>query len=74
MTEEDLYYIYSFEHGAWWKPNKNGYTDSLDKAGKYTKEEAYKMCAFANWVSLEEVPVAVAYFEYQKTNDFLNKK
>jgi len=36
MTE---YYIWSYEHNAWWKPNSIGYTIDLRQAGRYTAEQ-----------------------------------
>ena len=34
------YVIWSEEHGRWWLGSKNGYTDSLLKAGRFSEEEA----------------------------------
>lgn len=60
------YLIWSIEHTAWWRPNANGYTASYSVAGRYTKEEAFRISARANWASLHEVPVPEDFFEYQK--------
>lgn len=62
---DDIYFIWSIEHNAWWKPNSNGYTDSFSKAGQYTKDEAYKIAARANWSTLNEVPVPANFFDFQ---------
>lgn len=45
---EKLWYIWSFEHGGYWKPNMNGYTEKLDYAGKYSFKEALKIVESAN--------------------------
>lgn len=61
----DEYFIWSIEHDGWWKPNKSGYCASWSSAGRYSKEEAFKISARANWDSLSEVPVPISFFEYQ---------
>ncbi len=47
------YLIESMEHTiddtiAWWKPNNSGYTCSVDLAGRYSKDDAEKICEGAN--------------------------
>lgn len=49
MKEE--FYIWSFEHDAWWKPNSFGYTRSITEAGKYPLSEALNICKNANVIS-----------------------
>lgn len=44
----DAYVIWSFEHDAWWRPGRMGYTPELDAAGRYTKAEAEEIVADAN--------------------------
>lgn len=34
------YLIYSFEHDAWWRPDRRGYTRNIDEAGRYSATEA----------------------------------
>lgn len=34
------YLIWSFKHGLWWAPNRQGYTPHMVQAGRYTAEEA----------------------------------
>lgn len=34
------YLIWSNEHNAWWKPNRQGYTPELAGAGEYEEREA----------------------------------
>lgn len=36
--------IKSNEHISWWKPNGLGYTICIDKAGRYTEEQARSIC------------------------------
>ncbi len=36
----DLYLIWSNEHRAWWRPNRLGYTEFHERAGRYTRDEA----------------------------------
>lgn len=43
-----LFLIYSFEHRAWWAPDRNGYVDRRIAAGRYTFEEAVSICKQAN--------------------------
>jgi hypothetical protein len=40
--------IWSDEHGAWWMPNASGYTRKLSDAGRYSLEQATKICITAN--------------------------
>jgi hypothetical protein len=42
------YYIWSMEHGAYWRPNGNGYTTDRSQAGIYTEAEAIDYCERAN--------------------------
>lgn len=38
------YLIWSNDHGAFWRPNRAGYTQDMNQAGRYAKEEADKIC------------------------------
>jgi len=44
----NAYLIWSEEHGAWWKPESSGYTDSIKEAGRYTKAQAFQIIHDAN--------------------------
>lgn len=44
----DPWVIWSFEHNAWWKPDRRGYTPDLIFAGVYSKEEADEIERDAN--------------------------
>jgi len=35
-----MYLIWSFGLNAWWAPDRCGYTESLDVAGRYSKTES----------------------------------
>lgn len=63
---EEQYLIWSIEHDGWWRQNKSGYTASYDMAGRYSRDEAFKISARANWSSLNEVPVPESFFLFQK--------
>jgi hypothetical protein len=34
------YVIWSFEHRQWWRADRQGYTEHLSEAGRYSAEEA----------------------------------
>lgn len=46
--EEEFYIVMKSPHGSdyalFWRPNREGYTRVLDRAGRYSKEEAEKIC------------------------------
>lgn len=42
------YLIWSFEHDAWWKPDRAGYTPDRDEAGRYPDLEAIAIVMRAN--------------------------
>jgi hypothetical protein len=53
--ENTLWFIWSIEHGAWWKPRHNGYTELLSEAGLYKYREALKIVEGAN-IGLHDEP------------------
>ena len=55
MTTE-LYLIWSNEHRAWWRPNSRGYTAHLEKAGRYSRNDALALCRTRDQVPGEPMP------------------
>lgn len=41
--------VYSREHNAWWRPGGGGYTVKITEAGRFTLDEATKICEEASW-------------------------
>lgn len=56
------YLIWSFEHNAWWKWARNGYTKTVGAAGVYSQAEACDICVDANRTGVNEAMVPVAFF------------
>jgi hypothetical protein len=46
--------VWSYEHDAWWRPGRWGYTPNLDEAGHYSEAEAKQIEADANIVTINE--------------------
>lgn len=44
-----MYYIWSIEHNAWWKPAERGYSKYLGEAGQYPERLAIDICRKANF-------------------------
>jgi hypothetical protein len=40
--------VWSEEHGAWWRPGRSGYTQSIREAGRYSLDEAAEIVEKAN--------------------------
>lgn len=55
------YVIWSFEHSAWWGPNKCGYTSDLASAGRYSIEVAGRIVVSS--ILQEEVAILLAIAE-----------
>ena len=36
----NTFVVWSWEHRAWWRADRKGYTESLNEAGHYTFDEA----------------------------------
>ena len=47
-TQEQMFLIWSNEHNAWWRGQRNGYTKARSDAGRYTLLEACKILEAAN--------------------------
>lgn len=45
---EEPYLIWSNEHKKWWCPYGEGYTNLVQKAGRYSSEKAIDICNDAN--------------------------
>lgn len=46
---QPMFLIWSFEHDAWWAPERCGYTKDINKAGMYGLEEAAQICIDASY-------------------------
>jgi hypothetical protein len=46
--------VWSFEHNAWWRPHRWGYTADVHEAGRYTEFEAKVIELHANIVRIHE--------------------
>ena len=38
--KDALFVIWSWEHHSWWAPNRQGYAEHLEQAGRYSFQEA----------------------------------
>ncbi len=47
-TQEQMFLIWSNEHGVWWRSKCSGYTKARSDAGRYALEEASKIIEYAN--------------------------
>jgi hypothetical protein len=61
-VETDEYLIWSNEHRGWWRPDSRGYSPGLREAGRYTREQAMRICREAVFTSMHvgmisEIPV-----------------
>lgn len=43
------YLVWSNEHRSWWRPHSCGYTGVISAAGRYTYDEAKRICENANF-------------------------
>lgn len=62
----DVYLILSHEHSAWWGPGHCGHVHTIAEAGRYTHEEAMRICrgampeTMAELLTPPELPVRLA--------------
>ncbi len=68
MTNDDIYLIWSHEHGAWWAPGEQGYVTAYTKAGHYTRDRALAICTRAMFRTTfyqapNEIPVRLKDFK-----------
>ena len=58
--DDDLFVIWSIEHGAWWRPGRWGYCETLRGAGRFSRREAKQIIEGANIVAFHECMIPVA--------------
>lgn len=46
-NDDNVYLIWSHEHGAWWGPGGHSYVGKVSAAGRYTRQKAIDVCAKA---------------------------
>lgn len=47
------------EHITWWKPDSRGYTVCIDKAGRYSKDEARSICRTGLCIAVRQARAAM---------------
>ncbi len=62
---EPEYLVWSNEHAGWWKAGRWGYATGLEGAGRFTREEALRICrsalpTAAHIGCIAEIPVRLA--------------
>ena len=67
VPAQELYLVWSREHGAWWGPNCAGYTLEVASAGRYTKKQAEDICDHARSHIPGEPPPEVMVLEHVAT-------
>lgn len=73
------YVVWSNEHSAWWGPKRSGYYTHLVAAGRYTRDEAIRICQGARGgrrynANPSEVPILLADAEAFWTEDGLEER
>jgi len=51
-----LFYIWSYEHAAWWRAGEEGYTRDIAEAGRYSESRARFILMRANQFRPPEDP------------------
>jgi hypothetical protein len=52
---KEAFLIWSNQHKSWWRPNSQGYTYFVEKAGRYNREQAMRIAA-QTWRHAENGP------------------
>ncbi len=70
-VNRSVWMIWSNEHGAWWMPEYMGYTHDVRCAGRYTKEQALRICRWRGKPRIppNEVKVIAPEFRGYQEND-----
>ena len=55
MSDLRNWIVWSNEHRAFWRPERRGYTQRIEQAGRYTKAEAETICKGANYRALSDL-------------------
>ena len=78
--QERPYVVFSWEHNAFWRPARCGYTRIIEKAGRYSREEAEAICRDADYRTYAEqknadpdVPPSEICFPAPEAADLLDK-
>lgn len=53
------FWIWSFEHRAWWRQGGNGYTPNIKEAGTFSFEKAVEICRDSHPDNPEEAMVPI---------------
>ena len=64
----------SYEHVMWWRPASRGYTICVEKAGRYSAEEAEKICQNGSCIAVLEKdvePLALSTPHYRRNDGTL---
>lgn len=64
------------EHVCWWKPDSMGYTICIDKAGRYSENEAREICQHGGCIAVPQQavePLARSTPYYRRSNGRLDK-
>lgn len=64
------------EHVTWWKPESVGYTICIDKAGRYSEDEAWAICVHGSCIAVRVQavePLARTTPYYRRSDGSLNK-
>jgi hypothetical protein len=70
----DVYFIWSAEHQAWWRANQRGYAKGIKGAGEYTRDEAIAICRHALMSSIQCGHIAEIPVRRQDVMDMLDRQ